>query len=279
MFFAANLPGSTRLVPNREDGARCVRHDFVRCRHWQVSRSARYALLWAHAENDEIRFSHLGEFENLLCGISALHEALRLAERSGLLRNDLVQEIFRGRGDVGGGNEIVSFQVRGTSRARNSSARETAYAATLCDSGLRSVAYKISRNWPGASWDGSQCGPTVSTGQGTVRKISSATEPSRSLPSPVRPCVPITTKSALLFLMASFMQDWMLPSPTSNSVRIPGKLPRISLRLLSSSAFAASISAGQVPGGVMGFTIGGLTCRAVTLASYCLAIFLMYGIA
>ena len=64
---------------------------------------------------------------------------------------------------------------------------------------------------PGSAGD---FGPTVRTGQGARRKISSALDPSSNFSTPVRPCVPTTSKSISWVRMMSDRLSQTSPSRT-----------------------------------------------------------------
>src|SRR5438309_9130419 len=76
------------------------------------------------------------------------------------------------------------------------------------------------------------CGPTVSTGEGAFRKITSAVDPRISLPSPLRPCVPITSKSIPCSSIAFARTFQSSPVLTTDSVqeKIPQRLGLDELR-------------------------------------------------
>lgn len=84
----------------------------------------------------------------------------------------------------------------------NSFRSQLAYTGAA-ERGSRSLARRIFWN---SSFSLTQhaCGPTVSTGQQTLRKTCSATEPSRNFGSPLRPCVPRTSKSIFRFYRVEF---------------------------------------------------------------------------
>jgi hypothetical protein len=78
-----------QLVTNGKNWASRVCHDPVRCREGKVRCRARYAFVLSSSKNDEVRFSQLGEFQNLLGGVP-LHDLIfGIAPQLGLGRNSL----------------------------------------------------------------------------------------------------------------------------------------------------------------------------------------------
>src|SRR6266566_5983143 len=82
---AGPLPVATavRLVANGQHGATGMRHDLVGRRNRQMSCRARHTLLPPHTQNDEVGFSLIGEFQNLLRGIATFYKILSFAPGSG----------------------------------------------------------------------------------------------------------------------------------------------------------------------------------------------------